>query len=143
MQLVRRLRSRNASEWLLILESAAMLVGTTTALRFCRFQPVRRLLMWYARITRPFVEHVAVEKIVHEIEAIKGRLRLEPTCLTIALTAEALLAQYGHDCVLCLGAKRNAGAFQAHAWIERNDSVVIGGPRELTREYTRFPRIPA
>jgi hypothetical protein len=91
---------------------------------------------------QPFGSPIDAEKIVQSIERVSRWLQVGSTCLSIALTAEALLKHYGHESLLCLGAKRENGQFTAHAWIERDSTVVIGGPREITLQYTRFPSIP-
>lgn len=54
------------------------------------------------------------------------------TCLTQAVAAQLLLARYGFASHLRLGVARDpAGAFQAHAWVERAGEVVIGGDRPV------------
>src|SRR5262249_39996878 len=51
------------------------------------------------------------------------------TCLVRALAAQALLARRGYATQLRLGAAGGAGRpFEAHAWIERDGRVLVGGP---------------
>jgi hypothetical protein len=51
------------------------------------------------------------------------------TCLTQALAAQALLARSGYETKLVLGfAKDEERPFEAHAWLEYGDQVLIGGP---------------
>ncbi len=119
-----------------------MMAVTSAALRFCHFQVVRRMLIGYARMMSKIARPVEPETIVREVERSLGGFRTQGTCLAAALTAEALFTQHGYDSVFCIGARRNSGRFEAHAWIERDDRVVVGGPKELTLEYTRFPGIP-
>ena len=118
-----------------------MLVCARGALRYCRFQTVRRALWASAGIARYFLPGVDAGTIIEQVERSRRGLDRQ-TCLSVALTAEALLRQHGYDAELCLGAKREGGRFRAHAWIERGGAVVVGGPLELTAEYCRFPRIP-
>jgi hypothetical protein len=50
------------------------------------------------------------------------------TCLNQALAAQMLLAQRGYPALLHIGvAKGKEGQFQAHAWVESEGKVVIGG----------------
>lgn len=50
------------------------------------------------------------------------------TCLTQALALQALLAREGRPAELQIGvAKAADGAFEAHAWLESEGRVVIGG----------------
>lgn len=50
------------------------------------------------------------------------------TCLTQALAARLLLSRRGHDSRLEIGVSRAAGSrLRAHAWLETNNVVVLGG----------------
>ena len=50
------------------------------------------------------------------------------TCLTQALSMQVLLGRAGYPSRLYLGVKKNAkNAFEAHAWVECGDCIVIGG----------------
>ena len=52
-----------------------------------------------------------------------------------------MLAQHGEPALLQIGvAKNEAGALQAHAWLESQGRIVIGNSREVFR-YTRLPSI--
>jgi hypothetical protein len=59
------------------------------------------------------------------------------TCLTQALTTQLLLGRYGHPAALHIGVARSEmGEFQAHAWVESNGVVVIGGSKSELEHYT-------
>jgi hypothetical protein len=58
------------------------------------------------------------------------------TCLVRALAGRRLLAAHGHRAQLRIGVARSAG-FEAHAWLEYNGRVLIGGG-DLDR-YTVLP----
>ena len=63
--------------------------------------------------------------------AVKAVSRYVPvaTCLTQALALQWLLARSGHTSRIHLGARKDLkGKFQAHAWVECEDRVVMGGP---------------
>ena len=61
------------------------------------------------------------------------------TCLTQALAAQVLLSRLGHPASLRIGVSRDeAGEFQAHAWVECQGRVVIGGVQALSR-FTPLP----
>jgi hypothetical protein len=65
------------------------------------------------------------------------------TCLTQALTTQVLLGRYGYPSTLRIGVARSKdGHFQAHAWVESDGRVVIGGAaEELAQNYAVFPAI--
>lgn len=61
--------------------------------------------------------------------SIAGRRSLWPTsCLRQALLLQVLLARQGLDSQLKIGVRNTAEeGFGAHAWVERNGQVLIGG----------------
>lgn len=80
----------------------------------------------------------AVERIVWAVGAA-DRLVPGTTCLVRALAAQVLLARRGHASQLRLGVAGGGGrAFEAHAWLEQDGRVVIGGPVEA-----RYMPLPA
>ena len=79
-----------------------------------------------------------VERIVWAVGAA-DRLVPRTTCLVRALAAQALLARRGHASQLRLGVAGGSGrAFEAHAWLERDGRILIGGPVEA-----RYVPLPA
>jgi hypothetical protein len=69
----------------------------------------------------------APERIAWAIATV-SRVVPRASCLTQAVAGKLLLRYYGYESRLRLGvAKTSAGAFFAHAWIERESRVLIGG----------------
>ena len=110
-----------------------------------------RLVLWFfpygtvRRLTRVPVASTATppppvdgrDPIVGAVaSAVKSASRYVPraTCLTQALVAERMLARRGRCSTLRIGVARDAsGAFEAHAWLEHGDRVIIGGDENLER----------
>jgi hypothetical protein len=123
-------------------EALAALAITQAALRFCRFQTVRRALLAAANLgQRIHRRPIDTGTLVWAMRTAGRRCPLRSTCLGEALVAEALLHQYGYNPVLCIGAARREGRFEAHAWLEQDNAVVIGGPAGVVEQYTRFREI--
>jgi hypothetical protein len=62
--------------------------------------------------------------------AVQASLRVlgSNSCLTQALGAQVLLARRGYPALIHIGVtRREQGRFQAHAWVENEGRVVIGG----------------
>jgi hypothetical protein len=60
------------------------------------------------------------------------------SCLTRALAARWLLAEAGMDSTLHFGHRRDErGGFAAHAWLEHEGQVLVGGDEDLEL-YHRF-----
>ena len=89
---------------------------------------------------RPQLGHPpAVDGVRWAVEAASRRIP-HATCLTQAIAAQLLLRHYGYESRLCLGVTRSsAGEFLAHAWIERNGHVVVGGAQSAG--FTRLPAL--
>lgn len=72
--------------------------------------------------------------------AVGSASRVVPrsTCLVQALAAHDLCRRFGYHPRLRLGARRDAaGQLEAHAWLELEDDVVVGGVEDLS-EYSVF-----
>jgi hypothetical protein len=79
-------------------------------------------------------------RIVWAVEAVGRRLPPIGTCLTQALAAHVLLARRGHRSNLRIGVTRDAGGkFVAHAWLEKDGAVLIGGG--WSSHYTPMPAL--
>jgi len=104
--------------------------------------PFKQILNW--------VKRNLVEKPNHtEVEAgwfiwavvVSSRLVPRATCLTQALSAQLLLAQYGFESDLRIGVARDEkGTFEAHAWLEQNGHIILGGRHDLAR-YATLPSL--
>ena len=74
--------------------------------------------------------------------AVGAASRVVPraTCLTQAVAGQLLLRHYGYSAKLCLGVTRaEPGRFLAHAWLEREGRVVLGGAESAA--FTRLPTL--
>ncbi len=67
-----------------------------------------------------------------------ARLVPAATCLTRSLAAAWLLRGAGYEPRLCIGVARDGDGFKAHAWLECEGDVVVGG--EIREEYLLFER---
>jgi hypothetical protein len=72
------------------------------------------------------------------IWAVKASSRFVPcaTCLTQAMAARMLLSSYGHKADLRIGVLRENGQLKAHAWLENENRVLIGG---VIKTYATLP----
>ena len=69
-----------------------------------------------------------VERTVWAVETVGRHFPAIGTCLTQALAAHVMLARRGHQSNLRIGVARNAdGKFEAHAWLEKDNVMLIGG----------------
>jgi hypothetical protein len=61
------------------------------------------------------------------------------TCLTKALAAKVLLEQAGQSAELQIGvAKSESGKIEAHAWVECQGKIILGGTHAEVSRFTRL-----
>jgi hypothetical protein len=142
--LLRRVRQRSWRDRVLVGQAAAAVVAAGVAVRVL---PFRRLVQWTGRVApghafegralnapgaTPDVS--SARRVVWAVEAVARRLFPARPCLPQALAARFLLARRGVTTDLHIGVARTAdGELAAHAWLEREGRVLIGGlasPRE-------------
>jgi len=114
------------------------------AIRFgLRVLPFARLRSLLARVARSGSNRkegcgAARERAVWAIETASRHVPAIGTCLTQALALQVLLARTGCQSHLRIGVMRNADrTFIAHAWLEKDGIVLIGGAGH--RNYTPMP----
>ena len=82
---------------------------------------------------------VTEETIIWAIETATSYLPGQPKCLARALATKVLLHRYGYTCDLRIGVTKSSSlGLTAHAWIERDGHVLIGGGRDLS-SFTLLP----
>ena len=127
----------------LLVRTFALVGIVRSALWVAPFPLVRRVTNRWARL-RPDAStspSQASEQIADVTLAVTRASRFVPraTCLTQALATRILLARRGIASVVRYGAARGAdGNFLAHAWVESEGRVVIGGVTSPNR-YAPFP----
>jgi len=125
----------------LLIQSALLLSIVRIGLWLLPFQTLRCLLAHISRTPQAPVQeggHAGIQQIVWAV-ALTSRYMPAATCLTQALATQVLLKRRGHPACLRIGvARSDAGAFQAHAWVECQGKIVIGGIQARAR-YTPLP----
>jgi hypothetical protein len=135
---VRRLPS---SDILLLAEALLTVSAVRVALWLFPFRFVHG---WLSRIKRDLLSrririHSGVGRVVWAVRVV-SRVVPRATCLTQAIAAQLLLALAGEPSTLRIGvARRDKGAFEAHAWIEHDDTIIIGG--STRKGFTPLPEL--
>jgi hypothetical protein len=140
---MRRLREfwRLPPSYRRLLITALLLIGIVrVGLWLLPFQALRRLL---AHTTREVAGtrgggQAPINRVAAAV-TVASRYVPAATCLTQALATQVLLRRCGYAADLRIGVARSgAGEFQAHAWVECQGKIVIGGAQALSR-FTPFP----
>jgi hypothetical protein len=122
-----------AEQWMLV---KALVVVTAVRIALTTV-PYRRVEAWSAR--RPGQESDATLSPRHArtlwaVGAVSSRLLGKRPCLVQAIAARWMLGRQGLDTDLRIGVARKAGELLlAHAWLERDGRVLIGGAASPVR----------
>ena len=146
MSRITRLRRRFAdlprAKRIALFQAAILVVAARVSLKLLPFSVVRRCLAALAvprRAARtPAQAGQRYRDVVWAVEAVGRHLPSFGTCLTQALTAHVLIGRAGGKSDLRIGVTRNGeGRFVAHAWLEADGVVVIGGGEH--QQFTPMP----
>lgn len=115
----------------LLLKAAFFLVLVQVGLRIFPFRLVRSSLSFrrppLLRSSRS--GRCSAARIAWAVDAASRHLPVRGTCLSRALAVRILLSHYGLPSILRIGvAKDEKQALQAHAWVESEGKVILGGP---------------
>lgn len=123
---------------LLVAKCWVMLNGTAIALRVISLPTLIRSLgtntpVGYAGIT---TDRDAILWSVRAAAALSWR----PTCAVRGLVVERLLRRAGIEAQFRVGVARQNEDFQAHAWVESREGILVGASE---REYQPLPKLTA
>ena len=130
MRTLSRFIALSRAERAVAIEASVVLTVVCTTFWILPFRLLARLLGGYAaRFRRPC--EAPAPRIAALVASVAGRFPAPVTCLAEALVAEAMLKRRGYAPVLRLGVRKPNGTLDAHAWVECDGRVVLGGVREL------------
>ena len=126
------------SERRLLIDAAFLLLAIRLGLWLLPFQTLRRLLARIYATRTAKRTRVPVGRVVWAVDVVSWYMP-GVKCLARALAAQMLLNQHAHPAHLRIGVARSeSGQLQAHAWVESQGRIVLGGLRDLWR-YTPLP----
>jgi Transglutaminase-like superfamily len=136
----------NGSSRGVVIEAAAGLAVTRVGLRLAGLRTWQTAL---ARFASESENHATRERpdessritrartIARLQESAARHVIFRPTCLEQSLTLWCLLRRRGIPAELCVGARKEAGKFEAHAWVEC-EGVAINATTESEACFERF-----
>ena len=130
------------SEWLFLLKIAALIASIRIGLGLFSYNRMRFILNRTSR-------HVGARKPlsienrrrhIWAVRALSKRMLGNKPCLTQALALQWLLRRRGEAVQVHIGVRKNkSGEFAAHAWLEKEGRVLIGGKMSPSN-YARLQR---
>jgi hypothetical protein len=132
-----------AGERRLLVESALLVAAVRLGLWLLPFRTLRRLLD--RAFDQPSGRLVAAApdtgRIAWAVAVVSEHIP-HATCLTQALATRALLRRRGQPAELRIGVVRSGhGYITAHAWVESQGRIVIGGTPTSVARYEQFPSL--
>lgn len=126
----------------LLLSTAILLGAIRLGLWLLPFQTLRRLLAGIMqKSTELEPDQFSIGKTVWAVEVISWHMPGGVKCLARALATQVLLSRYGYSTQLCIGvAKDKQGKLEAHAWVESQSRIIIGGLTDMAR-FTPLPSL--
>ena len=129
------------SERLIFLQALLLLPLAGLVLRFSRYQSVLSTLQRATPLkdrrsgVDPLPEALRTAKLVN---AAAWRGLYDATCLRRSLVLWWLLRRRGIDSNVRIGARKEAGEFYSHAWVEYEDTVLNDAPDVRSRYVVIF-----
>lgn len=124
---IRSFLGRSRSERRLLVESLVIVTGVRVALTVVPYRVLRRMRRGVVRLASRFAGPA------HDAHALGAAVRVAARhvpaahCLTQAIALHLMLARRSMRSTLVIGVARRDGAFAAHAWVDRDGDVLIGG----------------
>ena len=121
----------------LLIEAMLLVWMARLGLWLFPFRVMRQILGKLApeQFAPPVGDNGVVDRIAWAV-SVTSRYVPAATCLTQAIATKFLLGRFGCQATVRIGvARSDSGRFQAHAWVESNGKVVIGGSESSLKHY--------
>jgi hypothetical protein len=125
----------------IFLRAVAVLPLVTLSLRWRGFNATQAMLRRYLSNAIPkndaAVSRSAAAVTAHMVNAADRHGLIHPSCLAKSLTLWWLLGRQGISSHLRIGTRKDAGKFEAHAWVE-HEGAALNEPEQHHRHYAAF-----
>ena len=138
---LRRFSALERTAQALFLRALVMLPFVGLSLKFRGFDATRSTLRKTLLRIRPQTDSDSIDKQIsltaHMVNAADRHGLVHPSCLVKSLTLWWLLGRQGIVSQLRVGVRKEAGDFQAHAWVQR-EGTALNEPEERHHHYAAF-----
>lgn len=124
--------SLSLTERSLVCTAAALLLTSRLLLPVAGLDRTYRYVDRLARVLPPYTMVHDPDRIPWALAVADSALPVTCACLANAIVGERLLGHHGHRAHIRLGVDTR-GEFEAHAWVEHSDEIVIGEVEEHAR----------
>jgi hypothetical protein len=112
-------------EFPILWRATTLVCAVRLALWIVPFARLRRAVVSLAHPRSRRASRYSAEQLSWAVRAVSQYVP-RATCLTQALVLHILLRREGLQSRIRIGVSKDAGHFEAHAWVESQDRVVIG-----------------
>lgn len=112
-------------EKIILIKALMLLWIVRIMLYILPFQTLQNIIMKFTLTEENKIHSVHVGKLIWAVE-VMSTYTPHATCLTRALAAQILLARYNYSSNIKIGVSKNKGEFEAHAWLEADDKIILG-----------------
>ena len=132
---------RGPGSYLILFKALGLVIVVRLGLTFWSYKGLREHLPRFFRRAQGRLEpEAAFGEAQRVVWAVSRAASLVPdaSCLTQAFATQMMLARRGEASRLHVGVAKHpeTGKFEAHAWVEHRERVIIGGPRYMIARYS-------
>jgi hypothetical protein len=126
---LKKLSRLDADEWRILLAASWLLPATALSLRVFGYRRTRAWMDRHVSSNQSGPADAATEaaRVARLVSVAAHRGPYRANCLRQALVAWWLLGRRGIETNLVVGVRKDEQGFAAHAWVEFNGDVIIGG----------------
>lgn len=141
MTKLRKAFALSPSDWILVAQAAAWFAVVEIGLRVLKLRTLPTIFQNHKPANRVEGDRPGVSpaRVRYCVELASRFHPLHPTCLKKALVLYAMLTRRGVNARVIVGAAKSDSKLDAHAWIEHQGQVILGGP--ATDQYAPLCRL--
>lgn len=143
--LLSKYKSRASKAWTqryALSHTAVLIVCMRMGLWLLPYKRLCKLVDHLSRTSRPrrSLSHAEKKQVIWAVRSLSKRMMPDKPCLTQALVLKWRLQKAGEESDIHIGVRKNEdGEFAAHAWLEQDGQVLIGG-KTSPFQYSRLKR---
>lgn len=115
----------NNSEKIILVKALLFLWIVRIMLSTLPFNFIHGIMKKFTKIQKNNKSQFSKEKLIWTIN-VMSTFTPNASCLTRALSAQILLANYNYPSNIKIGVSKNEGEFEAHAWLESDEKIILG-----------------
>lgn len=139
----RKLRRLPGVERWLLFQAIILIFAVSLAQRWTSVRRLHAVLLRLSKTGRSATsvrrQSFAADDVARLVRIAAHRGIPGSTCLPQALVLWTLLRRHGFDAAIHFGVRKNAGALEAHAWVEI-EGRVLNDTDDVGERFSRFPR---